>query len=248
MNKKLWIILIIFALITPIILNIIIGSTNPLDSIRVVGAEDDWLGFYGAYIGALVGALITLYAMFRESKNNALNIMISNQENLIKDLRERLSERIGAFLFGDIGYVALITTKQDYDLNVKDIVEVIIELNGRANHITGQCNAWGVIYKSDSRKIVQKFNAAYIDCRDAYNNDVKKLTTQLNELRPDIRENVSQFNIWLTDFIKNTLMEHQQTYTKQMLDIANEWLQTEQDKLDNLRNQLYSPKIGIKWK
>lgn len=248
MNKKLWIILIIFALITPIILNIIIGSTNPLDSIRVVGGEDDWLGFYGAYIGALVGALITLYAMFRESKNNTLNIMINNQENLIKDLKERLSERIGVFLFGDIGYVALITTKQDYNLNVKDIVEVIIELNGRANHITAQCNAWGVIYKSDSRKIVQKFNAAYIDCRDVYNKDVEEITTQLNELRPDIDENISQFNIWLTDFIKNTLMKHQQTYTKQMFDIANEWLQTEQDKLDNLRNQLYSPRIGIKQK
>ena len=107
MKRKLWIILIILALIVPIILNIIIGSTNPLDSIKIVGTEVDWLGFYGAYIGALVGALITLYAMFRESKNNALNIMINNQENLIKDLREQLSARISTLTFSKIGNFAL---------------------------------------------------------------------------------------------------------------------------------------------
>ena len=69
MKNRWWIIIIIiFALITPVILNITIGSKNPLDSIKVVGTEVDWLGFYGSYIGALIGALITLYAMFRESE------------------------------------------------------------------------------------------------------------------------------------------------------------------------------------
>lgn len=246
MNKKLWIILIILALVTPIILNIIIGSTNPLDSIKVVGTEDDWLGFYGAYIGALVGALITLYAMFRESKNNALNIMISNQENLIKDLREQLSTRIGAFMFGNIGNSALLTTKPDYTLTASDIIEMLIKLNDDVNHITSQCNSWGVIYKNDPREIVQKFNAAYIDCRNAYNGDVDEVTSRLNKLRPESREDVTKFNIWLKNFIANELVSHQQTYTKQMFDIANEWLKKEQEKLHNLQAQLYSPKIGIK--
>ena len=246
MNKKLWIILIVLALITPIILNIIIGSTNPLDSINIVGTEVDWLGFYGAYIGALVGALITLYAMFRESKNNALNIMISNQENLIKDLKEQLSTRVGAFMFGNLGNSALLTTKPGYTLTTSDIIKMLIKLNDDVTHITSQCNAWGVIYKNDPREIVQKFNAAYIDCRNAYTEDVNEITIRLNKLCPENREDITEFNIWLKNFIANELVTHQQTYTKQMFDIANEWLKKEQEKLDNLRAQLYSPKIGIK--
>ena len=216
MKRKLWIILIILALIVPIILNIIIGSTNPLDSIRVVGAEKDWLAFYGSYLGALIGALITLYAMFRESKNNALNIMISNQENHIKDLREQLSVRIGEFMFGDIGNSALITTKPDYKFTASDIVEILIKLNDNVNHITSQCNAWGVIYNNDSRDIVQKFNNAYITCRNVYNRDVDEITARLNDLCAENQEDIAKFNIWLKGFIATELMSHQQTYTKQM--------------------------------
>ena len=109
-----------------------------------------------------------------------------------------------------------------------------------------QCNAWGVIYNNDSRDIVQKFNNAYITCRNVYNRDVDEITTRLNNLCAENQEDIAKFNIWLKGFIATELMSHQQTYTKQMFDIANKWLKIEQDKLDNLRDQLYSPRIGIK--
>ena len=151
MKRKLWIILIILALIVPIILNIIIGSTNPLDSINIVGTEVDWLGFYGAYIGALVGALITLYAMFRESKNNALK---NNQENLIKDLREQLSARISTLTFSKIGNFALYTTKENLPVDKSQIDSTLKELNDYHTKATQEYNAWGTMYADDTRSII----------------------------------------------------------------------------------------------
>ena len=79
MKRKLWITLIIFlVLITPIILNIIIGSTNPLDSIRVVGTEVNWLGFYGSYIGGVLSATVAFIKIGQYSKKNTVNILSKN--------------------------------------------------------------------------------------------------------------------------------------------------------------------------
>ena len=242
MNKKLWIILIILALITPIILNIIIGSTNPLDSIRVVGAEDDWLGFCGAYIGALVGALITLYAMFRESKNNALNIMISNQENLIKDLREQLSTRISTFTFSKIGNFALYTTKENMSIDKAQIDIALKELDDYHSSATQEYNAWGVMYADDKREIVKQFNDAYLECITQYHNDINTISRKLYDLKNP--NSCKDFNEWLKVFCDD-LSEHQQKFVKELFRIATIWLQSEKDKLENLQKQIQSFGIRI---
>ena len=242
MNKKLWIILIILALIIPVILNIIIGSTNPLDSIKVVGTEDDWLGFYGAYIGALVGALITLYAMFRESKNNALNLMISNQENLIKDLREQLSARISTFTFSKIGNFALYTTRENMSIDKAQIDRALKELNDYHSSATHEYNAWGVMYADDKREIVKQFNDAYLECITQYHNDINTISRKLYDLKnPNLYKD---FNEWLKVFCDD-LSEHQQKFVKELFGIATIWLQSEKDKLANLQKQLQSFGIRI---
>ena len=115
MNKKLWITLIILALIIPVILNIIIASTNPLDSINIAGTEEDWVNFWGAYIGAIIGGLITLIPMKRETDRNALNIMINNQENYIKELKSQLGNNICNLNFKPIGDFELPISKNNKD-------------------------------------------------------------------------------------------------------------------------------------
>ena len=243
MKKKMrLVIIIILALITPIILNIIIGSTNPLDSIKIVGKEDDWLGFYGAYIGAIVGALITLYAMFRESKNNALNLMISNQENFIKDLREQLSARISTLTFSKIGNFSLYTTKENMPIDKSQIDRALKELNDYHSKATQEYNAWGVMYADDKREIVKQFNDVYLECITQYHNDINTISRKLYDLKNSNSE--ADFNEWLKVFCYD-LSEHQQKFVKELFRIATIWLQSEKDKLENLQKQLQSSGIRI---
>lgn len=245
MKRKQWIILVILALIVPIILNIIIDSTNPLDSIRVVGTEVNWLGFYGSYIGALIGALITLYAMFRESKNNALNIMINNQENLIKDLREQLSARISTLTFSKIGNFALYTTKENLPVDKSQIDSALKELNDYHTKATQEYNAWGTMYADDTRKIVKQFNGAYLECITQYHTDINTITRKLYDLKNlDSHEDFKNFNEWLKVFCVD-LSEHQQKFVKELFRIARIWLQSEKDKFENLQKQLQSSGIRI---
>lgn len=245
MNKKLWIILIILALVTPVILNIIIGSTNPLDSINIAGTEEDRVDFWGAYIGALIGALITLYAMFRESKNNALNIMINNQENLIKDLREQLSARISTLTFSKIGNFALYTTKENLPIDKSQIDSALKELDDYHTKATQEYNAWGTMYADDTRKIVKQFNTAYLKCITQYHNDINTISRKLYDLKNlDSHEDFKNFNEWLKGFCED-LSEHQQKFVHELFRIAKEWLQFEKDKLDNLQKQLQSFGIRI---
>ena len=242
MNKKLWIILIILALVTPIILNIIIGSTNPLDIINIAGTEEDWVDFWGAYIGALIGALITLYAMFRESKNNALNLMIRNQENFIKDLREQLSARISTLTFSKIGNFALYTTKENLPIDKSQIDSALKELNDYHTKATQEYNAWGTMYADDKRKIVKQFNDAYLECITQYHNDINTISRKLYDLKNP--NSCKDFNEWLKVFCDD-LSEHQQKFVKELFRIAIIWLQSEKDKLDNLQKQLQSFGIRI---
>ena len=79
-------VIVLTMLFVPIILNIVLGSCNPLDCIDVVGDPRDWLGFYGSYMGGCLTALIGFITLARDEKSNKLQIQISHKEHYVKEL------------------------------------------------------------------------------------------------------------------------------------------------------------------
>ena len=108
--------------------------------------------------------------------NDALNIIISNQENLIKDLREQLSARISTLTFSKIGNFALYTTKENLHIDKTQIDNALKELNDYHSKATQECNAWGVMYADDERKMVKQFNDAYLECLAQYHKDINTIS------------------------------------------------------------------------
>ena len=84
MKKWLFTVIIVLTII-PIVLNIILGATNPFD-IGIVGNNVDWLLFYGSYLGGVIAAIIAFVTMWQTSKHNTLSIMIQRQETYIENL------------------------------------------------------------------------------------------------------------------------------------------------------------------
>ena len=62
--------IIFIILFTPVLVNIIITSNNPITNIKIAGNETHWIGFWGGYIGAILGAMVTLYVLKRQLKQN----------------------------------------------------------------------------------------------------------------------------------------------------------------------------------
>lgn len=242
MKKKIWIVLIIIlALITPIILNIIIGSTNPLDSIRVVGTEDAWLGFYGSYIGGVLTAVIAFMTMWQSSKHNTLNIMIQQQEAYIKEMNNTLAERISKLDFWYIGSISLHTHEEEEEKFYMRVPSEIDKLNDLSKDISRLYNAYGMLH-SQTKNIAEKdFNEFYETCVRQYKKRVDEMTIMLatvqngrktaqhSEIYQSFRSELADFNLKLIDD-----KEH---YTQVLFKKANSIIQAEEKKLEKLNRE-----------
>lgn len=230
----------IILLLCPIVLNYILRRYTPWN-IKVIGTEVDWLDFWGTYIGAIIGASITLFAMYRESKRNALNIMINNQENYIKELKQQLENRVGGFSFLPIGNFEVHLSRNNRNVDKKQIDDIIKTLNDYYDRVLTQFNAWGVVYSSEDAAM-KKFNDAYVRCVNTYQDVVLTMINQLEKLK--LSGNIDNFNDWLNGF-RDNLKQHQEDKTYDMFDATHEWLKIEKEKLDTMRKQLKSffPKI-----
>ena len=236
-----WIISIIILLLCPIALNYILGQYTPW-KIEVIGKEDDWLDFWGAYIGAIIGGLITLIPMKRETDRNALNIMINNQENYIKELKSQLGNHICNLSFKPIGDVELPITKNNLYIDENRVNDIIQRLNNTSDSVKSQLDSWCIIYPEETGK-AGNFKNAYKECVNEFGEDVKNITDILKDVINDKERNIGEKKEnWTREIVafRKKLEEHQESHRQTMLKAAQDWLKEEQGKLIEFRNQLKS--------
>ena len=242
MKNRWWIIIIIIlALITPVILNIIIGSTNPLDSIKVVGTEVDWLVFYGSYIGGVLSAVVAFMTMWQSSKHNTLNIMIPQQEAHIKELNGALSERISKLDFAYIGSISLHTLKEESEEFYQKKPKVLDELNELSKDASRLYNAYGLLHSQTQNADEKDLNEFYETCVKQYKKRVDEMTLMLatvqngrktaqhSEIYKLFRSDLADFNL--------KLKTDKERYTYVFFKKANSIIQAEEKKLEKLNRE-----------
>ena len=242
MKNRWWIIIIIIlALITPVILNIIIGSTNPLDSIKVVGTEVDWLVFYGSYIGGVLSAVVAFMTMWQTSKHNTLNVMIPQQEAHIKELNSALSERISKLDFVYIGSISLHTPKEESEEFYQKIPKVLDELNELSKDTSRLFNYYGLLHSQTQNADEKDLNEFYETCVKQYKKRVDEMTIMLatvqngrktaqhSEIYQSFRSDFPDFNI--------ELGKDKTQYTQVLFKKANLIIQAEEKRLEKLNRE-----------
>lgn len=242
MNRILWItLIIILVLITPIILNIIIGSTNPLDSIRVVGTEVNWLGFYGSYIGGVLSVTVAFITMWQSSKHNTLNILIPQQEAHIKELNSALSERISKLDFAYIGSISLHTPKEESEEFYQKIPKVLDELNELSKETSRLYNSYGLLHSQTQNTDEKDLNEFYETCVNQYKKRIDEMTIMLvtvqngrttaqhSDIYQSFRSKLAGFNI--------ELGEDKTKYTQILFKKANSIIKAEEKKLEKLNRE-----------
>ena len=242
MKNRWWIIIIIIlALITPVILNIIIGSTNPLDSIKVVGTEVDWLVFYGSYIGGVLSAVVAFMTMWQTSKHNTLNVMIPQQEAHIKELNSALSERISKLDFVYTGSISLHTPKEESEEFYQKIPKVLDELNELSKDTSRLFNSYGLLHSQTQNADEKDLNEFYETCVKQYKKRVDEMTIMLatvqngrktaqhSEIYQSFRSDLADFNI--------ELGKDKTQYTQVLFKKANLIIQAEEKRLEKLNRE-----------
>lgn len=224
MKKWLLIVLLILA-ITPVALNIMLGAINPFD-IGIVGDKEDWLSFYGSYLGGAIAAVIAFVTMWQSSKHNTLSIMIQRQEAYIEKLSLELGERISKFDFWNIGNSALINSA---DL-LNHIPTAIKELNDMSREAMQLYNAYGLLHSHQTSKAEENLNNAYTACVMQYNERIRQMTDKLKHL--ECYKDTNLFKLDLKRFIAE--LDNDKHYKMELFNKANTLIQEEERKLELL--------------
>lgn len=230
--------IILSIVLIPVIINFISSYQICADKDIVAGNESDWVGFFGSYSGALLGAMITLYVVWRESKVNALNIMIQKKERSIEDLRAQLAERLNAFDFCYLGSISL----HGSCLTPETITDYLIVINEKHQNATSLYNAWSILL-SDNK--YADYNSVYDTCYDTYVGCIDELTKILASYRTkeksltDLMNDLTKYN----DDLRQVKRECLKLLQEESLRI----IKVEEKKMNNMVEQLskWVPRITV---
>ena len=207
-EKNSFVIIIVCLLLLPIVTNYIANTVLPVENDIVAGDESDWVGFFGSYLGAVLGAMVTLFVVWREGKVNTLNIMIQKKERSIEDLRAQYAERLNAFDFCYLGSISL----QGGFLTSETTTDYLIVLNEKHQNATSLYNAWSILL-SDK---YADYNSVYSTCYDKYVDCIDELTKMLTSYRAnkkslaDLMNDLMKYNADLEQAKRECLIPLQQ--------------------------------------
>lgn len=226
MKIKTSITIIIVCAFVPIIINWF-GHYTLCEKDIIAGDEGDWVAFWGSYGGALLGALVTLFIVWREGKINTLNLMIQRQEAYINELETELSEHISVFDFVYLGEVALYDRNELHSLSS----HYIHELNKKHKDTTMMYNKWIWLHTETS-----EYNNQFENCSIEYMRLSTLLTVKLHALQSGALD-IQSFHVWLTSFCKKTT-DAKKSCLEPLADTAQRLIKHELQKYSDMKLEL----------
>lgn len=217
--------------ILPIAINFISWCTLPCEKDFVAGNEGDWIGFWGSYIGALLGAGVTFYVLWCESKKNTLNIMIQDKEKQIECLRGELSRSLSSLDFCYLGSISL----EGKQISKAVVSEYLMKLNDKHQNATSLYNSWNV----SSSNGYSGYNDKYTECYKKYVNCIDKLTRLLALYRSGELESEVFLNK-LQEFNTDDALVAKVNYLQPLFDASIQIIDSEVEKKKDMIKELSS--------
>lgn len=93
-NKNMLIGIIILAILLPIMTTLLVTKSSPLENFTT---DNDWIGFFGSYTGAIIGGFITFLVLDETIKNGDANLEKSIDSNKKLDLCSEVSNAVAKY-------------------------------------------------------------------------------------------------------------------------------------------------------
>lgn len=169
MTKKHLFYIFLLIIITPIVTNFIL-TREIICNYNVAGSGEDWINFYGAFLGSTLSAGVAYYILLKTIENG-------NKENLKKEkrieldwLRDDLSERISKLEVTDAFRVFLYNGDIDARIEIERLTNLLYEYKVKAN---SSMLKYGVQDGDEKcKEFFEEYNSLIIDLCIAINSTI----------------------------------------------------------------------------
>jgi hypothetical protein len=207
----------------PILLNFIIGFHTPND-LNVVGHGENWLGFYGSYIGGVITAGVAFAILWHNIEDNKKNSLRNLKKEDLYNQRKMMAEHISNINFYSICYISMfVSQKNMYQSEV-------IRLNALFDKTTMLSNSFNLLYGNPSEISIAHYKRKYNECSKIMIDDINQMIQLIyrlilegeNSVGPDLQLLIKEIDI------------HQRTNAQELFQVAQQYLEEKQNELDEM--------------
>ena len=234
---------VVITILIPLLINFLILRPAWF---QYVGESTDWLAFWGCYLGGVFAAIVGFVTLYHSAKRQNLQLQISYQQMELRTLQAKLTDSVSIF---DYSRICTINMHWNDASKYNDILDDLDEFH---NILYARINSWGLMYANESVSIAKlKFQIQYEHCIGLFADRLTQMETSIAELR-DVcykhqQENNSISDVKLDGRTKNICQKIQCIIDQQedmraefqkLFQLAQEWIQEEENEIDQLKQQL----------
>lgn len=207
-------------IVIPIALNCIILSPNPT-CLPVIGGEENWLLFWGSYLGGILTAGFGYYGLLKSDKEHKREIRKQEHERILLVLKNELSKRIEALNFS---ILSRSLPRIQTGLLKEEIDQEIVFLKERVDIVAAQIISWSLQELGQLPSKPSKFDETYILTMGTFRNDAEKVCTLLAEL--SLNGNSQSIKDQALS-LKKEIDSHLIGATHALIKLSKEWIESE---------------------
>lgn len=162
MKKQHYFYILFAVIVSPIIVNLILYSSNPISEwLPTVGSPTEWIGFWGNVVGNILGGIIVLIVLHYTLKENAVlreaqikTIKYTQQQTWLDNLRQQV---IGNYNMLDMQSLSIAL----YKLQQGEYEDAQISLLSLNRNVEFQANSSSLYFLNEN---LSRAEQEYIDC------------------------------------------------------------------------------------
>ena len=187
---------------------------------------ENWLGFYGSYLGGVITAGVAYVILWHTIKeNNKVALRSFKKEELFRE-QKMLAEQISNMKFYSIGYISMFISQKDM------YYSEIIRLNAMFDKMIILYNSFILLYENSTEIKLVEYKLKYDECVQLMRDDINEMSLLIFKLQVE-KEDSSSVISEIEILTKKTGV-HQNKNAAELFQAAQQYIKEKQKELDEL--------------
>lgn len=210
-------------IVAPILINFVLGIYTPCN-LYVVGDVENWIGFFGSYLGGVITAGVAYIILWHTIEyNKKMALRSFKKEELFRE-QKMLAEQISNMKFYSIGYISMFISQKDM------YHSEILRLNAMFDKMIILYNSFKLLYENSTEISLVEYKLKYDECVELMRDDINEMSKLILRLQDE------EWSLVISDIEKLTkkIGVHQDKNAAELFQAAQLYINEKQKELDKL--------------